>query len=139
MQIDAASKLIRSQLQRMAAAYGEPVFDEWVLVGLTAAGAGILGYEGPREADYQKTFVKDVAPLRAVIGRSAQDVGGFEFVNDADGHRYDAVMRAGAGVYLLCNHTTLSLADIRANPNWLKAQVAWFELGEKFRADPAVV
>ncbi len=138
MQTDHALPLIRSQLARMAAAYGDAVFDEWVLIGLTAGGASILAYEGPREADYRKTFLKDIAPLRAVIGKGEQDVGGFEFVNDAAGHRYDAVMRAGPSVYLLCNHTTLSIDDIRANLGWLKAQKPWFELGEKFRADPLV-
>lgn len=139
MQTAQAITLIQSQLERMAAAYGEVVFDEWVLIGLTAAGGSILAYEGPREADYKKTFKTDIAPLRAVIGKGEQDVGGFEFVQDAAGHRYDAVMRAGPGTYLLCNHTTLSLADIRANAGWLKAQKAWFELGEKFRADPLAV
>lgn len=139
MQTAQAATLIRSQLARMNAAYGDTVFDEWVLIGLTVGGASILAYEGPRETDYKKTFIKDIAPLRAVIGKGEQDVGGFEFVNDAAGHRYDAVMRAGPGVYLLCNHTVLSIDDIRANPGWLKAQKAWFELGEKFRADPLAV
>lgn len=138
MQTTQAATLIRSQLARMNAVYGDTVFDEWVLIGLTAGAGAVLAYEGPREADYKKSFVKDIAPLRAVIGKGEQDVGGFEFVNDAAGHRYDAVMRAGPGVYLLCNHTALSIDDIRANPGWLKAQKAWFELGEKFRADPLV-
>lgn len=139
MQLDQASSLIRSHLNRMTVTYGEVVFDEWVLIGLTAAGGRILAYEGPRAEDYKRTFVRDLAPLRAVIAGGDQDVGGFEFVNDAAGHRYDAVMRVGPGAYLLANHTTSSLADIRANAGWIKAQTAWFGLGEKFRADPLEV
>jgi hypothetical protein len=27
---------------------------------------------------------------------------------------------------------------LRKDPQWLKAQVLWLELGEKFRADPLV-
>lgn len=138
MQVAQATPLIRAHLKRMASACGETIFDEWILVGLTASGGAILAYEGPREADYQRTFKSDVAPLRAVMGKGDQDVGGFEFVDDAKGHRHDAVMRAGAGVYLICNHTALSMADIRANAGWIKAQSAWFELGEKFRLDPLV-
>ncbi len=138
MQLAQASTLIRSQLNRMADAYGETVFDEWVLIGLTAAGGSILGYDGPRAADFKKTFLQDLAPLRAMIGKGEQDIGGFEFVNDAAGHRYDAVMKVGESVYLLCNHTTLTVDDIRAKAGWLKAQTAWFDLGEKFRVDPLI-
>ena len=49
---------------------------------------------------------------------------------------YDALMMLGPTSYLVCSHTEKSLGEIRADPNWLKAQAIFFELGEKFRNDP---
>ena len=63
-------------------------------------------------------------------------VGDFEFAQDAAGPRHDALMKIGPSIYLVCNNTSKTMAELRADPQWLKAQAAFFELSEKFRADP---
>jgi hypothetical protein len=45
-------------------------------------------------------------------------------------------VKTGDASFLVCNHTGMTMQDIRKDPRWLKAQTAWFELTEKFRADP---
>lgn len=120
----------------MSALYGEPVFDEWVLLALTEAGGVVHGYEGPRADQFRATFAKDIATLRAELSEDDIDVGGFTFGTATHGHTFDAAMRVGPAAYLLGNHTARSMEEIRARPQWLKAQVAWFGLGERFRADP---
>lgn len=133
---DVAVLLIRSQLQRMGVLYARPVFDEWALLGLTAAGARVLAYEGPRAEEFAKTLPADAMFLRAAMTQREYAVGDFEFATDAPGQHLDAFMRVGSAAYLVCNHTTGSMDDIRRDPLWRKAQVAWFDLGERFRADP---
>lgn len=122
----------------MAALYGEPVFDEWVLIALAEINGVIQRYEGPRGVHFTASFTKDIALLRAELAREELDVGGFTFGAATHGHTYDAAMRLGPAAYLLGNHTARSMEEIRARPQWLKAQAAWFALGEKFRADPLV-
>jgi hypothetical protein len=36
----------------------------------------------------------------------------------------------------MCNNIALSMAEIRADSRWLKAQTAFVALSEKFRSDP---
>ena len=136
MNVESALTEIRSGFKRMTALYGEPVFDEWVLVALTDKSGVVQGYEGPRAAKFRASFAKDVAALRAELSGEELDTGGFSFGEATHGHTYDAVMRVGPAAYLLGNHTGRSMEEIRARPQWLKAQAAWFALGEKFRDDP---
>lgn len=132
-----ALTLIRSQLQRMDALYGRPVFDEWALLGLGARGqAVVLGYDGPRADSFAESVAEDAAALRAAQAKRDYGVGDFEFVHEEAGEGLDAFLRAGPATYLVCNHTGKAMADIRREPRWRQAQVAWFDLGEKFRADP---
>lgn len=132
-----ALALIRSQLQRMDALYGRPVFDEWALLGLGSSGqASVLGYEGPRAESFALSVAEDAAALRAAQAKRDYGVGDFEFVHEEAGQGLDAFLRAGLATYLVCNHTGKAMADIRREPRWRQAQVAWFDLGEKFRADP---
>jgi hypothetical protein len=77
-----------------------------------------------------------VAPLRAEAKEQPTGVGDIVFALEAWGTRYDALMRLGDAVYLVCNHTTTTIAEIRANSGWLGVQAALFELGEKFRSSP---
>lgn len=123
----------------MAALYGRPVFDEWAVISLGAGPGGILAYAGPRGESFRKNFAADVAPLRAAMEQKNYDVGDFEFAPDGEGPRHDASLRLGGVSYLVCNHTGKSMTEIRADPAWLKAQGAFFELAEKFRADPLIV
>jgi hypothetical protein len=133
----AALVLIRSQLQRMNALYGRPVFDEWALLGLDARGAAsVLGYEGPRAEKFADDLPADAEALRQAQARRECHVGDFEFVHEEAGEGLDAFLRVGPAAYLVCNHTGKSMADIRREPRWRQAQVAWFDLAEAFRADP---
>jgi hypothetical protein len=123
-------------LARMKSLYGEPVFDEWVLVKLAREQGAVLGYEGPRPDTYQSKFKADIAPLRAEIEARHLAVGDFEFVNTAHGTHFDACIRLGAVGYLFCNHTSKSMVEIRQSTLWLAAQKPFAELSAKFRSDP---
>jgi hypothetical protein len=132
-----ALTLIRSQLGRMDALYGRPVFDEWALLGLGAVGrAEVLGYEGPRAKSFAEELPGDAVALREAQARRDYHVGDFEFVHEEAGAGLDAFLRVGPAAYLVCNHTGKAMADIRREPRWRQAQVAWFDLAERFRADP---
>jgi hypothetical protein len=139
MNLESALTEIRFGLKRMAAHYGEPVFDEWVLVALGDGGGAVQGYEGPRAARFLASFTKDIGAVRIELADEELDVGGFAFGSDTHGHTYDAAMRIGPAAYLLCNHTRRSMEEIRARSQWLKAQVSWFGLSERFRADPLIL
>jgi hypothetical protein len=42
----------------------------------------------------------------------------------------------GGGCILVANNVAAAMTDIRKHPAWLKAQVPFVEMTEKFRADP---
>lgn len=63
-------------------------------------------------------------------------IGDFEFAPDATGTHFDACLRLGSASYLICNHTTKSMAQIRLSPKWLAAQKPFVELSGRFPADP---
>jgi hypothetical protein len=135
MDLAAARQQIQSSFARMDALYLRPLFDEWAILSL-AAQQGILAYSGPRAESFRKEFPEDVKPLRSMIAGRPFSPGEFEFASDAGGTRYDACVKLGDTSYLVCNHTTKEMADIRRDPRWLNAQSAFFELCEKFRSDP---
>jgi hypothetical protein len=136
MKLDVARTLIAEVFGRMDALYHATVFDEWVVVSLHSARSRILAYSGPRSESYQQRFSVDVGPLRSEMTGKQMAIGGFEFAPGATGTRYDGCLRLGAASYLICNHTTQSMAQIRQNPNWIEAQKPFVELSERFRADP---
>ena len=135
MDLDAARQQIQSAFARMNALYQRPVFDEWAILS-PGAKHGVLAYAGPRAQSFHQNLPKDAAPLRAAVAGRHFDPGEFEFASDAAGTRYDACMKIGPTAFLVFNNTALAMSDIRSNPPWLKAQTVFFELGEKFRADP---
>ena len=135
MDLDTAGTFIRSALARMNTVYGQPVFDEWAVLGLGGRG-GVLVYTGPRPENFRRLIPDDAAPLRAAAAGQPSGPGDMVFALEAAGTRYDAFICVGDSKFLVFNHTTKTMADIRANPGWLKAQALLFELGEKFRADP---
>ncbi len=134
MDLAAARTLAAAALTRINAVYGQPVFDEWAILGVGAK--GVLVYTGPRPERFRRDMAEDAVPLRAEAAGQPGGVGDLVFALEASGTRYDAFMRIGAASYLVCNHTKKTMAEIRANPGWLKVQPILFELGEKFRADP---
>ena len=135
MDLAVARTHITAALARMNAAYGQPVFDEWAVLGLGGPG-GVFAYSGPRPDRFRRQMPDDAAPLRAEAAGQPSGIGDIVFALEAGGTRYDAFLRLGQASYLVCNHTTRTMAEIRTNPGWLKAQPVLFELGEKFRADP---
>ncbi len=135
MDLAAACQLIQSSLNRMGAIYLRPVFNEWAILSL-AGKQGVLAYVGPRPDSFRQHFPEDVEPIRALMSGQSLVPGEFEFASEAEGTRYDASVKIGPSSYLLCNHTDRKMADIRRDPKWLNAQSVFFELCEKFRADP---
>jgi len=115
--------------------YLRPVFDEWAVLSRSNP-KGILFYAGPRAESFRKQLAADTGALRGVIGGRTLEIGDFEFATAAGGTQYDACVKIGPTTFLVFNHTERDMAEIRQDPNWLKAQTAFFDLCEKFRADP---
>ena len=138
MDLATARPHISASLERMRALYFKPVFDEWVILAPGAKQSGILAYTGPRVEEFRKNLPDDVKPLLAQVTGLKLEPGDFEFTNAGDGTRHDALVKLGANSYLVCNNTAKSMAEIRADVRWLKAQAAFVDLCEKFRADPLV-
>jgi len=135
MDLSAARQQIQASFARMDALYLRPVFDEWAILSPTAK-TGVLAYAGPRGESFRQRLPTDTEPLRAMVSGRPLEPGDFEFAAAAEGTRYDACMKLGTKCYLVCNHTARAMAEIRHDPKWLKAQKVFFELSEKFRADP---
>lgn len=138
MDLATARQHIQSSFERMRALYLKPVFDEWVILGLGAGHRGVLAYNGPRPEGLRAQLADDVEPLRALADGRHFEVGDFDFALEATGPRYDALIKVGETSFLVCNHTARTMTEIRADTRWLKAQTAFFDLTEKFRADPLV-
>lgn len=136
MNLDDAYAAITAALERMNGLYGQPVFDELVLVSIKPDRRAVLAYSGPRAESYKAQFAADLQPLRNEIAGGRMDVGDFVFAPAAPGTQHDVVMRLGAVNYLICNNTKQSMQDIRRKPTWLQAQEPFVALSEKFRASP---
>jgi len=132
---DARTTVIQT-LGRMNSAYGQPVFDEWVLVKVAQEEGAILAYDGPRAEKYQRRFKSDMAPLQVEMTGRNMAVGDFEFAPNAHGAHFDACIRLGPRAYLFCNHTTRTMTEIRQDPRWLAAQKPFLDLATKVRSDP---
>jgi hypothetical protein len=138
MDLATARQHISASLERMRALYFEPVFDEWVILAPGSRQSGILAYTGPRAEEFRKNLPLDAKPLLAQVGGQQLEAGDFEFTNAGEGTRHDVMVKLGANSYLVCNNTAKSMADIRTDTRWLKAQAAFVDLCEKFRIDPLV-
>lgn len=136
MHLAAARDAVAAALTKMNQAYGQTVFNEWVLVSLRADRGAILAYEGPRAENYKQQFTFDVASMLREIAGQKLSVGDFAFATAAQGTHYDACLRLGESSYLFCNHTARTMAEIRSSTTWLAAQKPWVELSQKFAADP---
>jgi hypothetical protein len=136
MNLADARSLIAAAMGRMNAAYGQPVFNEWVLVSIRADRGAIMAYEGPRAEKYKQQFTLDLGSMLKELAGQKLGVGDFAFASDAAGTHYDACLRLGDSSYLFANHITRTMTEIRDNPLWLNAQKAWVELSHKFAGDP---
>jgi hypothetical protein len=136
MDLETARRHIQTAVDRMRASYLRPVFDEWAILGVTAKGGEVVAYQGPRPDIFKRNIPDDSEPLRARAAGKEFTEGDIEFVPDAADTHYDAFMKIGAASYLVLNHTSKTLTEIRADGKWLGVQAVMFELSEKFRADP---
>jgi hypothetical protein len=135
MDLETARRHIQTAFERMRAAYLQPVFDEWAILSMSAKGGGVVAYQGPRPDAFRRNLPTDAEPLRKRAAGKQFTEGDIEFVPDAADTHYDAFMKTGATSYLVLNHTTKTLTEIRTDSRWLAAQAILFELSEKFRAD----
>jgi len=138
MDLATARQHISGSFERMRALYFKPVFDEWAILAPGAKQSGLLAYNGPRAEEFRKQLPSDVEPLLAQVAGQNLEPGDFEFTTAGDGTRHDVLLKLGANSYLVGNNTAKSMAEIRADARWLKAQAAFVDLSEKFRADPLV-
>ena len=138
MNLETASKNIEICRERMDALYHKPVFDEWVVVSFIQGKTDILSYVGPRAESFAKQFHRDSGPLFSEMQGRQYSVGDFEFVDQAQGSRFDACVCLGEKSYLLCNNTYGSMSALRADARWREAQKPFVDLTEKLRADPLV-
>ena len=135
MNLDETMNVVRSCAKQMNAQYGQPVFDEWVVISLLQNQARILGYVGPRNDAFLRSFADDLAPLRAALLHGKYQAGDFEFARHGTGTKFEAFMTLGDGVYLLCNNTQSTMDEIAKNPKWLSAQVPFAELADSVRSN----
>ena len=101
MDLAVARTHITAALARMNAAYGQPVFDEWAVLGLGGPG-GVFAYSGPRPDRFRRQMPDDAAPLRAEAAGQPSGIGDIVFALEAGGTRYDAFLRLGQASYLVC-------------------------------------
>ena len=136
MDLESARRIIKAAVERMRAAYLQPVFDEWAILSVPTKSGGIIAYDGPRPDVFRRNLSSDAEPLRAITAGKKFTEGDLEFVPDAADTRYDAFMKIGPTSFLVLNHTVKTMTEIRSDTKWLAAQVALVELSDKFRADP---
>lgn len=138
MNFDETMHAVRDCARQMDAQYGETVFDEWVLVSLRPPQARILNYFGPRHFEFRQRFANDLGTLRVALLQGDHAPGDFEFARHATGTAFEAFMALGDDVYLICNNTRATMAEISRNPRWLQAQVPFADLSERICADASV-
>lgn len=136
MDLATARQHVQTAIDRMRASHLQPVFDEWAILAVPGASGGILAYHGPRAEVFRRRLPEDAELLRTAAAGKQFAEGDLEFVPDAADTRYDAFMKVGPAAYLVLNHTSKTMTEIRADPRWLAAQAVLFELSEKFRVDP---
>lgn len=136
MNLESARTFLQTCRERMDTLYQRPVFNEWAIVSFASVKPEIVFYDGPRADDFRTRFHSDSAPLFAEMDGRSYTIGDFEFVQDAQGSRFDACVKVGEKTYLLCNDTQSSMQEIRADPRWRKAQAPFVALTDEFRADP---
>jgi hypothetical protein len=136
MDLDTACHQIHTAVERMRAAYLQPVFDEWAILSVPVKTGGVVAYRGPRATVFRRNLPTDAEPLRRITKGREFTEGDIEFVPDAADTCYDAFMKVGPSSYLVLNHTVKTMDEIRTDSKWLGAQAILFELSEKFRADP---
>jgi len=130
MTLELANKLIQSCARQMNERYVRSVFDEWAIVCLSGAGGRVLSYFGPRKADFQRNFRRDLGALRQGILASEGVAGDYEFARQEAGTGFECYMVVGRNLFLICNNTGQSMDTIAKDSRWLAAQVPFVELSD---------
>lgn len=131
-----ALEKIRTAFVRMDAFYGRTVFDEWAVLSVEGSKISVLAYEGPRADRFTTELRKDLIQLRNDTEGQRREPGAFGFTRTGDGSAIDACIVLGAGLYLVCNNTQVSVGELAQDPSWRQAQVPFADLAEVFRHHP---
>jgi len=138
MTLDESIELINTTAERMNQLYRDRVFDEFAVVALVQNKARLLKYIGPRREEFQRNFLADIHEFKPELIANKHNIGDFEFSQSGFGTKVEAFLVLSDGIFLLCNHTSRSMADIARNPMWLSAQVPFVEMSDRFRSNPVV-
>lgn len=134
-----AFEKIRTAFVRMDAFYGRTLFDEWAVLSIEGPKVSVMSYEGPRADTFADQVRKDLLKLRNDTEGDRRDSGAFGFTRSGEGLAIDAYIVLGPGLYLICNNTTESVADLALDPHWRHAQVPFADLAEVFRHHPLAI
>src|SRR5690242_10489812 len=104
MTLEEVNKLVKNCAEQMNARYQEVVFDEWAVVSVAHKKSRILNYMGPRNDEFLKNFANDLGVLRTELLKDELGTGDFEFARYGVGTLFEAFMKLGDGVYLICNN-----------------------------------
>lgn len=136
MKLADARKLIQLCLIDADAAYGDTLFDEWMIVWMAGIHRDIVHYSGPRfekAADFQE----DIQPLKQSFEGKSYHVGDLEFARDGEGTGFDVMLMAGEGIYVIFNHTEKCMLSISHNTTeWNQAQIPLLNMADSFGRDP---
>ena len=138
MTLNEAITLIKDGLCRMDELYNKTVFDEWAIIRVEGTRRRIVTYEGQRREDFTHSFPAEVKAFGPELLKSSHVPGDYDFFRHATGTDFDAYLVLGKQLFLICNNTTQSMTGITEDPLWLKAQVPFVEMSEKFRAAPVI-
>jgi hypothetical protein len=136
MNLATAINHLSSCISQMETLYHAPVFDEWVVLAAGQGRPSLVHYHGPRAETVVKEMHSDSSRLYAEMSDRQYGIGDFEFVQTAEGQQFDAYVRLGERHYLLCNNTSRTMAELRADSRWRAAQKPFLDFTERFRNDP---
>jgi hypothetical protein len=130
---------IEECLERMKGLYGEPMFNEWLIIDFREDQGKALYYSGPRSNEFDSKFRSDMDGLKGLFTEHDYQPGNFEFARLSVSTRYDAVITIAPRIYLVFNHTTMGMFQIRQKQGWINALVPFLELADKFQRDPLAI
>lgn len=141
MTLEQAWRSVGECAQAMDELYQDVVFDEWAIVSIGDSQVQTVSYSGPRAEAFEASFERDSSALRRLVAHGTQvyAVGDFAFSHEGFGPAYEAFLVLGEGIYLICNNTAKSMGAIARNPKWVRAQVPFANLGDRFRSDPLML
>src|ERR1043166_7074373 len=105
MNLNDAILRIEECLERMKALYGEPMFDEWLIIDFREDQGKALKYSGPRSAEFDSKFRSEMDGVKGLFAEHDYQPGNFEFARLSVSTRYDAAITIGPRIYLVFNHT----------------------------------